>query len=55
MYTEKKNKCKKTGMYKGITGNYLTVYSETKQDVRGKMLNCKILEKRDEYLICEPI
>ena len=50
-----KRKCSKTGMYKGVTSNYLTVYSGTNQKINGKMLNCKILEIVDGLVICEPI
>ncbi len=52
-----KNICKKTGYYKGLTSNYLTVYcpTENQVDVRGKMYNCIILEKQGDKLICKPL
>ena len=48
-----KNKCKKTGMYKGVTDNYLTVYSASVPPQFGKVLNCKIAKNLDGRLTCE--
>lgn len=40
-----KKKCSKTGLYKGLTENYITVYTESESNICNTMQNC-ILTKR---------
>ena len=38
------NKCKKTGYYKGLTENYITVYADTNTDFRNTLQKCVITD-----------
>ena len=50
-----KNKSSKTGMYKGLTGNYLKVYADSSKNLGSDLCNCYLSEIRDGVFICEPI
>lgn len=47
------NKCKKTGLYKGLTENYITVYAKNEFDVRNTMQPCVLTKFNDGKMYCD--
>ncbi len=50
-----KKRCSKTGLFKGLTENYITVYADVPQNICNTMQQCILTELKGEKVIAQPL
>jgi len=50
-----KKKCPKTGLYKGLTENYITVYADSKDNICNTLQNCRLTKLDNEKMFAQLI